>query len=159
LSRNLTILVTLDAAGSISSHAIYRASVALPRWPVRHQVRSRSRRHCREEMCRRKRRSASRARERPEADAQTLLLFLAANPREIGRLQLDEEYAAIVREFRMTAARDGFDVRAAWAVTIDEMMRQLYHLQPAIIHFGGHGAATPGAGIYLETEHRHPQFV
>jgi CHAT domain len=110
-----------------------------------------------------------------------VILFLAANPSETTRLALDEECAAIERELRMTTCRDDFDFRSKWAVSVDEMMRYLNELQPAIIHFSGHGGGSTGiyleegrleapaaprdvggtssAGIYLQDEHHQQQYV
>ena len=92
-----------------------------------------------------------------------VILFLAANPNGTTRLALDDECAAIERELRMTAGRDDFDFRSKWAVSIDEMMRHLNELQPAVIHFSGHGGS---AGVYLAHEpapppptHRHVHAV
>lgn len=111
------------------------------------------------------------------ANGQELIAFLAANPLGTSRLLLDEECAAIERELSMTAARDVFALRSKWTVTVDEMMRHLATLTPAVIHFSGHGragtltedgdgswrvhrdiAAVHG-GIYLEDEHRQPHCV
>lgn len=111
-------------------------------------------------------------------NSQELIAFLAANPLGTPRLLLDEECAAIERELSMTAARDVFAVRSKWTVTVDEMMRHLATLTPAVIHFSGHGragtltdhgegsrqvhrdiAADVHGGIYLEDEHRQPHCV
>ncbi len=113
-------------------------------------------------------------------DPRQLILFLAANPSGTSRLALDEECAAIERELRMTSYRDDFELRSAWAVTVDEMARHLIEWQPAIVHFSGHGAGSetvaacasatqrdgvgqdlgnaPG-GIYLNSEHGGSQLV
>lgn len=106
------------------------------------------------------------------------ILFLAANPSKSSGVALDQECAAIERELRMTAHRDDFEFRSKWAVTVDEMMRDLCELQPTIIHFSGHGAGpTTGSGaeardiapacdpvnarsgIYLLNDHGGPQLV
>jgi len=107
-----------------------------------------------------------------------VILFLAANPRGTSRVALDEECAAIERELRMTSGRDDFDFRSRWVVGIDDMMRHLNELEPAIVHFSGHGSGSSGvdlvgdpqsprrdaviaveAGILVEGEQRQPQFV
>lgn len=107
-----------------------------------------------------------------------LLLFLAANPCGTDPLRLDKECADIERELRMTAAREAFAFRSKWAVTIDDMMRHLATLQPAIIHFSGHASggnrsvsgssgtgpyrdikAPAEAGIYLQDEHGQRRHV
>src|SRR5215831_18568117 len=99
-----------------------------------------------------------------------VILFAAANPSSTSRLALDDECTAIERELRMTSGRDDFDFRSKWAVSVDELMRHLNELQPAILHFSGHGSTStagsshaPGdsyrdietprdAGIYLQDE-------
>jgi hypothetical protein len=88
-----------------------------------------------------------------------VILFLAANPSSTSRLALDEECAAIERELRMTAHRDDFDFRSKWAVTVDEMMRHLVELKPAVIHFSGHGATGASSGIYLQGDQGGSQLV
>ncbi len=112
------------------------------------------------------------------ANGQKLIAFLAANPMGTSRLLIDEECAAIERELSMTDARDVFALRSKWTVTVDEMMRHLAALTPAVIHFSGHGlagtltedgddsrqvhrdiAAAAHGGIYLEDEHRQPHCV
>ena len=66
----------------------------------------------------------------------SVILFLAANPTGTSRRALDQECAAIERELKMTPGRDDFEFRSKWAVTVDELMRHLNDLQPAILHFG-----------------------
>jgi len=78
-----------------------------------------------------------------------LILFLAANPATVPRLALDEECRAIEDELVRTSGRDAFEFRSKWVVTIDEMMRHLNQLQPAVIHFSGHG----GDGAELHIQH------
>lgn len=79
-----------------------------------------------------------------------VILFLAANPIHHSRLAFEEECAAIERELRMTDARDEFEFRPKFAVTVDEMMRHLNELQPTVIHFSAHGQR-PGQGAGLES--------
>lgn len=74
-----------------------------------------------------------------QSQDRNVILFLAANPMGMGRLKFEEECAAIENEIRMTAGRDDFEFRSKWAVTVDQMMRHLNELRPAIIHFSGHG--------------------
>src|SRR5215468_6561475 len=77
-----------------------------------------------------------------------VILFAAANPSSTSRLALDDECTAIERELRMTPGRDDFDFRSKWAVSVDELMRNLNELQPTILHFSGHastGATGPSA--------------
>ena len=108
-----------------------------------------------------------------------VILFLASNPSGTSRLALDQECAALERELLMARGRE-FDFRSKWAVSVDEMMRCFNELQPAVIHFSGHGSrcaglrphadpyppaspsdvtatvgpgAGPGPGIYLQDEY------
>ncbi len=89
----------------------------------------------------------------------SLILFLAANPSTTSPLALDQECAAIERELRMTAHRDDFEFRSKWAVSVDELARHLMELQPAIIHFSGHGTPADGGGIYLHDDASGSQLV
>lgn len=82
------------------------------------------------------------------------ILFLAANPRELSHLALDEECAAIERELRMTMNRDDFEFRSKWTVSVDEMARHLMELQPTIVHFSGHGARQAPAQTSSPGVHR-----
>ena len=122
---------------------------------------------------------AADAAERSGAMTKHVILFLAANPSRSSPLALDQECAAIERELRMAVHREDFEFRSKWAVTVDEMMRHLGELQPAVIHFSGHGAgktdegssaavrdlAVPDdlggaqSGIYLQDDHGDPQLV
>lgn len=69
----------------------------------------------------------------------SVILFLAGNPARSCARAVDRECAAIERELAMTPARDEFELRSKWAVTIDEMMRHLFTLSPDVLHFCGHG--------------------
>jgi WD40 repeat protein len=102
-------------------------------------------------------------RNRKRSPARHVLLFLAANPTGTSRLALDQECAAIEEELRGTTGRDDFDFRSKWAVGIDEMMRHLNAVKPAIIHFSGHGEPGDGyiqeASIQLHGQQHQPQPV
>jgi hypothetical protein len=86
----------------------------------------------------------------------SVILFLAANPLHTCLRALDQECAAIERELRVTPGRDALGLRSKWAVTIDDVMRHLLGLQPAVLHFTGAGSAQ---GLFLEDEHGRPQLV
>jgi hypothetical protein len=73
-----------------------------------------------------------------------VILFLAANPRGSSLLQLGEECAEIQRELAMTPNRNDFRFESRWAVSIDELMRHLTEIDPAVIHFSGHGGGSAG---------------
>jgi hypothetical protein len=88
--------------------------------------------------------SAPRRAPRPSS-SRHVILFLAANPGDTGRLALTDECAAIERELQMAAHGDDFELRSKWAVTVDEMARHLFQFEPTIVHFSGHGTGgAPG---------------
>lgn len=112
------------------------------------------------------------------ATSRHVVLFLAANPRAIGQVALDEECAAIERELRMTPTLDNLDFQPRWAVSAHAVAHHAHTLQPAIIHFSGDGSggarrrtlitdrgyddteAALDAGICLQGEHTgHAQYV
>jgi hypothetical protein len=87
----------------------------------------------------------------------TKILFVAANPLGDRPLRVDAELAAVQRELRQAAFRDDFRFAACLAVTIDDLMRQLTELDPAILHISGHGAGA--AGLVFEDELGRPCLV
>src|SRR3954452_9612930 len=74
-----------------------------------------------------------------------VILFLAANPRDTGRLALDREARAIHVELKRTGYRDRFDFVNRWAAEPLDLLRELRELKPTIVHFSGHGARPAGA--------------
>lgn len=69
-----------------------------------------------------------------------VILFLSANPKGTSKLSLDGECAAVMRELKITPHRAAFDFQTRWAVTIDDLVRELLELSPSLIHFAGHGS-------------------
>jgi len=82
------------------------------------------------------------------------ILFVAANPGDTEPLALDQECAAIEQELRIAASGDDFELCSKWAVSVDDLMRHLNKLQPAIVHFSGHGTRS-AAGAAGERGARH----
>lgn len=76
------------------------------------------------------------------------LLFLAANPIEVSRLRLGEEFRLIEREIRSSPTRYLIETMAAWAVKPEDLFDLLLIHSPTIIHISGH--ATKAKGIVLE---------
>jgi hypothetical protein len=74
-----------------------------------------------------------------------VILFLAANPRDTGRLALDREARAIHVELKRTGYRDRFDFVTRWAAEPLDLLRELRELKPTVVHFSGHGARPAGA--------------
>jgi hypothetical protein len=76
---------------------------------------------------------------RPRPTSKHVILFLAANPRDTGRLALDREAHSIHLELKRTGYRDRFDFVTRWAVEPLDLLRELRELKPTIVHFSGHG--------------------
>lgn len=76
----------------------------------------------------------------PAAPAPLTLLFLAANPVDMPRLQIDEELRAIDQAMQQGAFRERFDLRPQLALRLDDLQERLLRYQPQIIHFSGHGS-------------------
>jgi hypothetical protein len=87
---------------------------------------------------------------------QHVIAFLAANPSGTHALRLGSECAAIQRELKLAPHRRDFRVESRWAVTIDDAIAQLDELDPAVVHFSGHGEA---GSLLLEDEHGGPEPV
>lgn len=76
------------------------------------------------------------------------ILFLAANPVDTNRLQLDEEVRAVDEALRKGKFRDRFDLRSHWAVRYGDLQELFLDLQPHVVHFSGHGS--PAGEIVLK---------
>ncbi|MCA9719389.1 MAG: CHAT domain-containing protein [Myxococcales bacterium] len=73
--------------------------------------------------------------------ARPRLLFLAANPGETGRLDLEREHREIEAALRRGERGPPLSLRAAWAVRISDLQDALLRHQPTIVHFSGHGVS------------------
>ena len=78
------------------------------------------------------------------------ILTLAANPKETGKLRLDEEVREIDKALRRAQKRDHFELKSRWAVTPRELQLAILEETPQIIHFCGHGVGKDG--LVLENE-------
>src|SRR6476646_5355344 len=77
-----------------------------------------------------------------------VILFLAANPSDTGRLALDREARSIYVELKRSGYRDRFDFVTRWAAEPLDLLRELRELKPTIVHFSGHGGrAVATAGL------------
>src|SRR4051794_33803921 len=85
-----------------------------------------------------------------------VILFLSADPVRTTPVALKEERHAIERELRMTGS-EPFELRSAWATSIDEVMRYLNEYEPTVIHFGGSGGGR--AGLVFANELANEQRV
>ena len=76
-------------------------------------------------------------------DPQTIL-FLAANPKDTGRLRLDQELRDIAEGLQRAQKRDQFNLEQRLAVRPRDIQRAMLDIGPQIIHFSGHGAGEQG---------------
>lgn len=87
---------------------------------------------------------------------QHVIAFFAASPPATQPLKLGDEWADIQRELKLAPFRDDFRLESRWAVTVDDVFRDLNQLDPVVIHFAGHGDAS---GLVLQDEHGNPEPV
>ncbi|NKJ71818.1 CHAT domain-containing protein [Rhizobium leguminosarum bv. viciae] len=73
-------------------------------------------------------------------NAMLKILFLAANPSNADRLDLEEEQRAIERELRAVKFRDNISLVAKHAVRADDLLFYLREEKPDVVHFSGHGS-------------------
>ena len=70
------------------------------------------------------------------ADQQTIL-FLAANPKDTGRLRVDQELRDIDEGLKRAQKRDQFKLEQRLAVRPRDIQRAMLDVNPQIIHFSG----------------------
>jgi len=78
------------------------------------------------------------------------ILFLAANPKDTGRLRLDQELRDIAEGLQRAQKRDQFNLEQRLAVRPRDIQRAMLEVSPQIIHFSGHGEGE--AGLVFEDE-------
>ncbi|MFN7120074.1 MAG: CHAT domain-containing protein [Saprospiraceae bacterium] len=78
------------------------------------------------------------------------ILFLAANPKNEARLQVDVEFRKIEERLQMATHRNDFKLsNPKLAVTIEGLIQSFSQVRPEIVHFSGHGTEQ---GIYITDE-------
>jgi hypothetical protein len=101
------------------------------------------------------------------------ILFLASNPSNTGKLQLDKEFRQVYQSVQEGSL--GYEVVVEWAVTPNDLQRVVLKHKPGIIHFAGHGekaktekksavgsfvkTVTIPAGIVLQDNNGQPKLV
>lgn len=68
------------------------------------------------------------------------ILFLAANPMDTSRIQLDEEHREIDLALRRARYRDRFELDTFQAPRVTDLQDVLQRFEPHIVHFSGHGS-------------------
>lgn len=85
--------------------------------------------------------------------AKQKILFLAANPLETARLQLDKEYRIIKERLHRNTHYDFLNPE--FALTVDNLI-QVMNQKPSIVHFAGHGEKE---GIMLADANNEPVLM
>jgi Effector-associated domain 11/CHAT domain len=105
--------------------------------------------------------------------ASNKILFLASNPVNTDKIDLEKEFARLYTSLRES---DNFpyDIRPTWSVTPQDLQNGMLEQRPRIVHFSGHGigggeagdraigeATTPEqeVGIYLQDANGKGQLV
>lgn len=70
------------------------------------------------------------------------VLFMASNPINTNHLRLDEEARSIQEMIRKSEHRDSVNFETRWAARPLDILQAINELNPAVIHFSGHGAET-----------------
>lgn len=72
-------------------------------------------------------------------DDVTQILFMASNPSDTGKLQLETEHSRVTRQLQNAPQPEKFPLQLKLAVTPSEFTQYLYLVKPDIVHFSGHG--------------------
>ena len=72
------------------------------------------------------------------------ILFLSANPKDTGRLRLDQELRDITEGLQRSQKRKQFILEQRMAVRPRDLQRAMLDVGPQIIHFSGHGEGENG---------------
>lgn len=70
------------------------------------------------------------------------VLFMSSNPINTSHLRLDEEARSILEMIRKSKHRDSVNFETRWATRPLDILQAINELNPAVIHFSGHGAET-----------------
>jgi CHAT domain-containing protein len=77
------------------------------------------------------------------------ILFLAANPVDTHRLDLEDELRAVKLELEAVIHRNTIECKVEHAVQPDDLLRHVRRLRPTVVHFCGHGSRQ---GIILRND-------
>ncbi len=85
-----------------------------------------------------------------------IVLILAADPKRMSRLRLDEEIREIEEVLRRSKHRNRFNIHAKLAINDKDIRRAMLDYEPQIVHFIGHGQED---GIFVEGEMGFPALI
>jgi hypothetical protein len=80
----------------------------------------------------------------PPPAPRVTVLFAAASPTNMARLQTQEEMRAVQEALDLSLGREGFNLVLRPALRPHDFARALLQLKPRVVHFSGHGASGTG---------------
>jgi len=80
----------------------------------------------------------------------TKILFLAANPWTMPKLELEKEIEKIQTNLKLAKEKDNLELKYKEAVSMESLIQALLDESPDIVHFSGHGVEQ---GIILQDEY------
>ena len=84
------------------------------------------------------------------------ILFLAANPTDTTRLQLDREARSIQEAIEGAPLHGSFEFKSVGAVRLEDLQHNLMGYRPTIVHLSGHGNED---GLLLEDDRGHSRVL
>jgi CRP-like cAMP-binding protein len=81
------------------------------------------------------------------SDDRMVVLFLASEPSDAGRLRLGQEAREIQEKLQLSRFRDRFDFQQRYAARPSDLSQALLDLDPTVVHFAGHGAGIGGLSL------------
>lgn len=91
------------------------------------------------------------------ANAHERLLILAANPKNIGKIRLDEEVREIYAELKKARQQGQVVLEQRWAARFKDLQEGLSEFGPTIVHLSGYGEED--RGVAFESENGEPHFI
>lgn len=67
------------------------------------------------------------------------IMFVTADPTNVSRLRLQEEYHEIEKELKLSKFREQFEFIPKLGVQPEDLSRALLDVEPKVVHFSGHG--------------------
>ena len=86
----------------------------------------------------------------------TEILFMAASPIDVDRLEINIEYDKIKNAIASTLFRDNWSLVPIMSVTINSMVNSLVAEKPCVVHFSGHSGVN---GIVLTNDFNEHEVV
>lgn len=78
----------------------------------------------------------------------TKILFLSAEPTDLARLRLGEEFREVQERLQLARLRNQFQLYQRFSTRVEDITQALLDVQPQIVHFSGHG--TMKGAIFVE---------